>query len=222
AGNSMPARREAPTRRVMAASRIGSASGANKTPPRQSGARAAGERGGRRNGTARGPGIRPPRTRVERGILDGVTHGPHRRLAVLLDLEQRAAAHQPEVAARLALEVVVHVHVLMREADVELEALEDRPDAVAGEPEEALHAPGVDGARPHPLLDRDRLARLGTDLEVHVGERAAVQEMAEQHVLAADHRQLGARQLLEEPHAAEEQDTRAPRNEMRGPISTFA
>src|SRR4029453_4747827 len=66
------------------------------------------------NGTTAGTGIRRDRARVEGGIPSGVPQGPPRPLAVLLDLEQRAAAHQPEVAAGLALEVVVHVHVLVR------------------------------------------------------------------------------------------------------------
>ena len=124
------------------------------------------------DGAAAGARVGRDGAGVERRILDGVAHRAHRRLAVLLDLEERAAAHQPERAALVALEVVVHVHVLMREPDIELEALEDRAHAGAGETHAGLHPAGVDRAGAHPLLDRDRLACLRADLEVHVREGA--------------------------------------------------
>ena len=95
----------------------------------------------------------------------------------------------------------MHVHVLVREADVELEALEDRLDAVAGEAHLALHAARVDRAGTHPLVDGDRLARFRADLHVHVRQRGAIEEVAEQHVLAAEHRELGAGQTCDIDHA---------------------
>src|SRR5262245_20233316 len=189
----MSASRDARTRRVMTASWMGSASGPMKSSHWQCGALSTGTHGGRIGGDGGG---------VERRVLDGVTHRADGGLAVLLDLEQGPAAPEPEGPAALVLEPVAHVHVLVRKPYVELEALEDRADVVALEAEAAPHPASVDRARAHPLLDRDRLARGRPELHVYVGQRAAVQEMAEEHVLAAEGGELAAGELVGVDHGS--------------------
>jgi hypothetical protein len=165
-----------------------------KTSHKQCGTRSAGSRGGRWIGPTACARIRRDRRRVERRVLDRVAHREDGGLAVRLDLEQCAAALEPEEAARRALELVADVHVLMCEADVELEVSHDGPDVVAFETHRALHALGVDRARAHPLLDRDGLSRLRTEPHVHGRQRGTIQEMPEQHVLSTERREYSPRE----------------------------
>src|SRR5262249_1228049 len=151
---------------------------------------------------------------VERRVLDGVAHRAHGGLAVALDLEERATALQPEEPPAAVRELIAHVHVLVRETDVELESLEDGGDAVASEVEAALHPPGVDRARPHPLLDRDGLARRGSEPEMHVRQRPAIQQVAEEHVLPAERGERGAREARE-THGAPRLAEGRPRDQSR-------
>ena len=51
--------------------------------------------------------------------------------------------------------LVLHVHILVNETDVELQRLHDRGHVVAGDAHQRAHAMGVDGARAHPQIDRD-------------------------------------------------------------------
>ena len=141
---------------------------------------------------------------VEGRIFDVVTHADDARLAVGLDVEQRAAVAQPELAAGRALELPADVHVLVREADVELERLHDRVDPVSLDAHQTPHASGVDGARAHPLVDgevvhRARILRRDRD----VGHQRTVEEVPEVHGLEGDREQGRPGQLVEgEGHAA--------------------
>jgi hypothetical protein len=105
---------------------------------------------------------------------------------------------QPELAAALVLQLVADVHVLVREANVELERLHDRADAVALDAHQPPHAARVDRRRAHPLVDRDRVdlrhaARRDRDLR----HQRAVEEMAHMHALERDRQQPLARQGFE-------------------------
>ncbi len=105
------------------------------------------------------PDLRPAvgghRGRVERGILDVVAHAADVVLAHRLDVEQRAAVVEVELAVPAVVDGVAEVHELRRCADVELQALEDRDDVVALVAQCLLHPLRVDRAAAHPLLDRD-------------------------------------------------------------------
>ena len=76
-----------------------------------------------------------------------------RDLTDRLDVHQRTAVREPELAMVGVGDRVPEVHELVRRADVQLHALEDRGHVVAREPEGPLHPTGVDGAGAHPLLD---------------------------------------------------------------------
>ena len=75
----------------------------------------------------------------------------------------------------------------MRRADVELHALEDRRDVVAVEAEGALHAPRVDRAGGHPLVDGDVAHRLRAVARQHLRDAGAVLEVRGELVLAREH-----------------------------------
>ena len=186
---------------MIAASWIGSASASMNTSQWQCGIRSAGVRGGRWTGRQRARGLLATALASKVGSsmwwhIETTAASPY--CSTSSSAPQCASQNAPRSGA---LEPIVHVHVLVREADVELEALEDRLDGVAGEAHLALHAARVDRAGTHPLVDGDRLARLGADLHVHVRQRGAIEEVAEQHVLAAEHRELGAGQTGDVDHA---------------------
>ena len=68
---------------------------------------------------------------VEGGVLDVVAHAADVVLAHRLDVEQRAAVVEVELAVPAVVHGVAEVHELRRRADVELQALEDRDDVDA-------------------------------------------------------------------------------------------
>ncbi len=92
---------------------------------------------------------------VERGVLDVVAHRDHVVGAHRLDVHQRAAVVEPELAVVVVDHWIAEVHELGRRPDVELQPLEDGLDRVPLEPECPLHPPGVERARAHPLVDGD-------------------------------------------------------------------
>ena len=93
---------------------------------------------------------------------------------------------QPELAVLGRVETELEVHELVRSADVELEVLEDGPDAVSLEGERALHAQRVDRARSHPFFDRE--ADVGVASEALRDQRQpdAVLQVTAEQVLAPE------------------------------------
>jgi hypothetical protein len=142
--------------------------------------------------------IRGDRGRVEGRVFDAVAHHHHPGFAALLDVHQRAAVLQPELGAAVRLELEAHVHVLVREAHVELKGLHDGGDVVALDLHQPLHAARVVGRRALPLPDRERLDHLAS-AEAHAGLRhqRAVVGVPVEHELAAEARELGAREIFE-------------------------
>ena len=63
---------------------------------------------------------------VERGVLDVVAHAAHVVLAHRLDVQQRTAVVEVELAVPAVMHGIAEVHELRRGTDVELQALEDR------------------------------------------------------------------------------------------------
>ena len=86
---------------------------------------------------------------IERRVFDRVAHADNSRLAEGLDVEEGAAVFEPELSVQRVVHLVVHVHVLVNETDVELQRLHDRRHIVAFNPHEAPHAMRVDRARAH-------------------------------------------------------------------------
>ena len=123
--------------------------------------------------------IRRPPGRVERGVLDVVAHRDDRLLAHRLDVHQRPAVVQVERAVVVVLHGHAEVHELGRCADVELHALEGDLDRVPFEAEEPLHAPRVDRARTHPLVD-GHVGHHAETLVHHERHPRPVDEMARQ------------------------------------------
>ena len=97
----------------------------------QCGCRSAGVRGGRWIGPDLRPAVGGHRGGVEGRVLDVVAHAADVVLAHRLDVEQRAAVVEVELAVPAVVHGVAEVHELRRRADVELQALEDRDDVVA-------------------------------------------------------------------------------------------
>ena len=142
-------------------------------------------------GSARG--VRRVRGRVERRVLDRVAHPDHALVAVRLDVDQRAAVLEPELAVQRIVHLVVHVHVLVHEADVELQRLHDRGHVVALDAHEAAHAVRVHRARAHPEVDRDLVQVVERPArDDRLRQRRLVREHAEEHVLVGDREQLVA------------------------------
>ncbi len=83
---------------------------------------------------------------VEGGVLDVVAHALDVVLAHRLDVDQRAAVVEVELAVPAVVHGVAEVHELRRCADVELQALEDGDDVDALVLQRLLHAPGVERA----------------------------------------------------------------------------
>jgi hypothetical protein len=86
------------------------------------------------------------------------------------------------------VETELEVHELLWGADLELEVLEDRPDVVALEVEQALHPLRVDGAGSHPLLNPGLEISVGAIL--HRDERLTdtIEQMADQQILVPETR----------------------------------
>ena len=131
------------------------------------------------------------------GILDVVAHADDELLAHRLDVHERAAVGQPELAAAVVVEAEAEIEKAVRRADVELHALEDGRDVVAAEAERALHALRVDRARTHPLGDGDLAHRRGAVAGEHLWDAGAILQMRGELILARQHRQRGARETLE-------------------------
>ena len=137
------------------------------------------------------------RGRVEGRVFDVVAHAVHELFAHRLDVHQRAAVVEPELAVLRVVDLVPEVHELMRRADVELDVLEDRRHVGVAEVERALRAQRVERARGHPLLDRDVEHVLAGVTGEHERDADAVLEMAVQQVLAAEPGEGAAREVGE-------------------------
>ncbi|MFO1537484.1 MAG: hypothetical protein ACKOVH_06615 [Actinomycetota bacterium] len=104
-----------------------------------------------------------------------------------LGVEQGAAVGEPELAVERVAYAVVDVHVLVHEADVELEGLHDGGDVVALDAHERAHAPRVHGACTHPEVDGDVVHDVDAPGAQHgLGEQGAVEEHPGEHRLVAE------------------------------------
>ena len=132
-------------------------------------------------------GIRRDGGRVEGRVLDLVAHPDHDLLAHRLDVHQRAAVGQPELAvsARRATRKRKSRNWCGAPTSSCM-PLKIVADVVAREAERALHALRVDRARAHPLLDRDRRASPRAPCRMSTcGMPARSWRCAGEHVLAA-------------------------------------
>ena len=100
---------------------------------------------------------------VEGRVLDVVAHAADVVLAHRLDVEQRAAVIEVELAVPAVVHDVAEIHELRRGADVELQALEEGEDVDALVLQRLLHPLGVERAGRRPLLDRDLQHLLATE-----------------------------------------------------------
>jgi hypothetical protein len=175
---------------VRALSAIGATSGSIVTCQWQCGERSAGTRGSHPSVCVGGDG-----RRVEGRILDVVAHASDEALAHGLDVHQRAAVGQPELAVAGVGDTIAEVHELMWGTDVELDALEDGRDVVPREAERALHALGVDGARPQPLVDRHVTHRVRAVATQDLRYARPVLKMTGQHVFAREVHQRSSREI---------------------------
>ena len=164
----------------------------------QCGVRSAGTRGGRWIGRTAALRVRGQRGRVERRVLDRVAHAAHPLVAHRLDVHQRAAVVEPELAVLVVDHLHPEVHELRRRADVDLDVLEDHLGGGAAEAEQLLRAHRVDRRRRHPLVDRDLLRLLPFEaLLVEERDADAVLEVAVEQPFAQEHRELVARERVE-------------------------
>jgi hypothetical protein len=110
-----------------------------------------------------------------------------------LNVHQRAAVGQPELRVMGVPDLEAYVHVVVREAHVELGRLDDRGDVVPLDPHQALHAAGVVGRN-----DRERLdLAAATQAYAHLRHERAIVDVPVEHVLAPEARELGAREIRE-------------------------
>jgi hypothetical protein len=131
--------------------------------------------------------------RIERRVFDRVAHADDPRLAEGLDVEESAAMLEPEFSVHRVVHLVVHVHVLVDETDVELECLHDGGNVITFDPHEAPHAVRVHRARSHPQIDRDLVEIVeGSAGDECLRQRRLVREHAQQHVFVHDGQQLFA------------------------------
>jgi hypothetical protein len=131
-----------------------------------------------------------------------VAHADDARLAVRLDVHERAAVIQPEGAVLLVGELVADAHVLVHEADVELEPLHDRPDAVALDTHELSHPGGVGRAGAEPLVDGDVVDGVDPGAHGDLRHQRPVDQMADHHVLENHRDELVSRQITQSRHNA--------------------
>ncbi len=129
-------------------------------------------------------GVDRLRRHVERAVLDVVAHVGDHGVAEWLGVHQRAAVGQLEVAVRLVDQFVVHVHVMVREAGVELEHLEDGRDAIPLDVHDLTQPVAVDRAGAGPLLDGQLLDGLGPVAQADGGAHGPVEQMDDEPVLA--------------------------------------
>jgi hypothetical protein len=117
---------------------------------------------------------------------------------VRLEIDQRAAMLEPELTVQRIVHLVVHEHVLVHEADVELQRLHDRGDVVAFDAHEAAHTVRVHRARTHPEIDRDLVEVVERPArDDRLRQRCLVREHAEEHVLVDDREQPVAGKAVE-------------------------
>ena len=131
---------------------------------------------------------------VERRVLDVVAHAPDVVLAHRLDVEQRAAVVQVELAVPAVVHGVAEVHELRRGADVELQALEDGDDVDALVLQRLLHPLGVERAGRRPLLDGDLQHLLAAETRDAPSHSGPVDELTDQQQLGHQRGELFARQ----------------------------
>ncbi len=129
-------------------------------------------------------GVDRLRRHVERAVLNVVAHVGDHGVAEGLGVHERAAVGQLEVAVRLVDQLVVHVHVVVREAGVELEHLEDGRDAVPLDVHDLAQPVAVDRAGAGPLLDGQLLDGLGPVAQADGGAHGAVEQVDDEPVLA--------------------------------------
>ena len=101
-----------------------------------------------------------------------------------------------EATVLRVVDPVAEVHELGRGADVELQALEDRHDVVALEPQRPLHAARVDRAGAGPLLDRDRGHPVGPERLGAPRHPGAVDQVAGQQQLGDEDGELLAGEIV--------------------------
>ena len=160
----------------------------------QCGLRSAGNRGGRWIGRICALRLVATRGGVERRVLDVVAHAADVVLAHRLDVEQRAAVVEMELAVPAVVHGVAEVHELRRGADVELQALEDGDDVDALVLQRLLHALGVDRAGAHPLLDGDLQHLLAAEIADDPGHSGPVDQLPDQQQFGYQRRELVVRQ----------------------------
>ncbi len=133
---------------------------------------------------------------VERAVLNVMAHVGDHGVAERLGVHQRAAVGQLEVPVLLVHQLVVHVHVVVREARIELEHLEDGRHTVALDAHDLAQPVAVDRAGPGPLLNGQLLDRLGPVPEPDGGAHGAVQQVDDEAVLPDQPDQGLLRQVL--------------------------
>ena len=99
-------------------------------------------------------------------------------------------------------ELVADAHVLVHEADVELEPLHDRPDAVALDAHQPPHPCGVLRAGPEPLVDGHVVDGVNPGADRDLRHQGPVDEVADHHVLEHHRDQLVTGQITERAHVA--------------------
>ena len=163
----------------------------------QCGARSAGTRGGRWIGRIWARGIGGDARWRRRWGPRSAWHMPtHPFLAHRLDVHQRAAVRQPELAA-----AVVDARRKRKSRTpcgaptsncmpLKMVATSSPPT----KPSVLLHAPRVDRAGAHPLVDGDLPHRLATPAQPHLRHAGAVLQVAGELVLARQHGEGAARQ----------------------------
>ena len=132
------------------------------------------------------PGVRSRGGGVEGGVLDVVAHGLHVVRAHGLDVHQRSAVDQPELAVVVIGDHVPEVHELGGRADIDLHPLEDGLHRVALETQRLLHAPGIDGARTPPLFDGDVAHDVTTEGADQMGHAGSVDQVTGQQILGSE------------------------------------
>ena len=112
-----------------------------------------------------------------------------------LDVHEGPTVVQPELSVVVVGDQIAEVHELGWSADIELQPLEDGLDRVTAEAQGPLHAAGVDGAGPHPLLDGDVPHAVAPEGGDEMGHAGPVDQMAGQQIFRSQERQLLLRKL---------------------------
>ncbi len=101
--------------------------------------------------------VRGERGGVERRVLDGVAHAVHPLVAHRLDVHERAAVVEPELAVLVVVDPDAEVHVLGWRPDVDLDVLQDRGHRRLAERQQLLRCARSRSAMP-PSTRRSRPA----------------------------------------------------------------